>query len=705
MADDDKDLVSQVKIEGTDEATQQLVDFANKGGEAFDKLGDKADSASKKVDKSTDQIGDSAKKSGDALNKLGKVDISGVAQKNATQLNEISRAMEGLTRSAVKVGKDLASFATRVAGLTAAAAAAATGIGALAVSVAKSQNTQASAFEQTNKAQQAAVQTSLSAEQASLNLASQQRQLNDQLARGTITYDQFSASMDQNRSAYKEQIRATQDLEFAQESARIETERLQKQLADRKAYQTLIDTYGGPLASALTSLGNSLIQLKNDFMDAFGPGIAQVISIVTDALSASGSTISQMFSEMGQQLSTFVQQNGPAIRSALVSIGTAFREIFTGVLDAMPQLLNIFNNQLVPAFVTLKGYLDSVRDGINSIFGTNFSTGALVIIAILGQLTGSFKLLFGTLQVGIGVFRLVSAMLGSTFNLNPIGLAIGALIISLTLLYSNWDRVVEFITTTWGALVTKIDTGRQQITDWFSNLGDGLKQAFDDAIQWVQDKWQGLLDFFSSLPEIVGAIFTSIGQSIIDAFNYALGVVKSVFMRWIEDIKAPLQPVLDMIKAVAAFAGGGGSASGGGEQSFSGGGRVRGPGTSTSDSIAAWLSNNEFVMRAKAVRKYGVSFMRAVNSGTLNLDRIQRFAAGGLVSAITPVGLGFNAHTAMSGGAGGDSGGILNLSIDGQSFEGLRIPDRDTAEALVRYTVQRRMTSGGKPPAWSVPRR
>lgn len=703
MADDDKDLVSQVKIEGTDEATQQLVDFANKGGEAFDKLGDKADSASKKVDKSTDQIGDSAKKSGDALNKLGKVDISGVAQKNATQLNEISRAMEGLTRSAVKVGKDLASFATRVAGLTAAAAAAATGIGALAVSVAKSQNTQASAFEQTNKAQQAAVQTSLSAEQASLNLASQQRQLNDQLARGTITYDQFSASMDQNRSAYKEQIRATQDLEFAQESARIETERLQKQLADRKVYQTLIDTYGGPLASALTSLGNSLIQLKNDFMDAFGPGIAQVISIVTDALSASGSTISQLFSEMGQQLSTFVQQNGPAIRNALVSIGTAFREIFTGVLNAMPQLLNIFNNQLVPAFVTLKGYLDSVRDGINSIFGTNFSTGALVIIAILGQLTGSFKLLFGTLQVGIGVFRLVSAMLGSTFNLNPIGLAIGALIISLTLLYSNWDRVVEFITTSWGALVAKIDTGRQQITDWFSNLGDGLKQTFDDAIQWVQDKWQELLDFFSSLPETTSGIFTSVGQSIIDTFNTAIDTVTQTVTGWVDKLKGLLQPIIDMINAIAG--GGSGSASGGGEQSFSGGGRVRGPGTSTSDSIAAWLSNNEFVMRAKAVRKYGVSFMRAINSGTLNLDRIQRFAAGGLVSAITPVGLGFNAHTAMSGGAGGDSGGILNLSIDGQSFDGLRIPDRDTAEALVRYTVQRRMTSGGKPPAWSVPRR
>ena len=44
------------------------------------------------------------------------------------------------------------------------------------------------------------------------------------------------------------------------------------------------------------------------------------------------------------------------------------------------------------------------------------------------------------------------------------------------------------------------------------------------------------------------------------------------------------------------------------------GGQVRGPGTSTSDSIPAWLSDGEFVMRAKAVKKYGLPKMHAMNA-------------------------------------------------------------------------------------------
>ena len=56
----------------------------------------------------------------------------------------------------------------------------------------------------------------------------------------------------------------------------------------------------------------------------------------------------------------------------------------------------------------------------------------------------------------------------------------------------------------------------------------------------------------------------------------------------------------------------------------SGGMHIRGPGTETSDSIPAWLSHNEFVQPAAAVRHYGVAFMEAI--------RNRRFADGGHVS-------------------------------------------------------------------------
>ena len=60
--------------------------------------------------------------------------------------------------------------------------------------------------------------------------------------------------------------------------------------------------------------------------------------------------------------------------------------------------------------------------------------------------------------------------------------------------------------------------------------------------------------------------------------------------------------------------------------SFATGGHVQGPGTGTSDSIPAWLSNNEFVMTSRTVDHYGVGFMNA-----LNQRRLPKFAHGGRV--------------------------------------------------------------------------
>lgn len=59
------------------------------------------------------------------------------------------------------------------------------------------------------------------------------------------------------------------------------------------------------------------------------------------------------------------------------------------------------------------------------------------------------------------------------------------------------------------------------------------------------------------------------------------------------------------------------------------GGYIQGPGTATSDSIPARLSDGEYVVRAAAVSHYGVDFLHA-----LNATRLRKFAEGGLVSPL-----------------------------------------------------------------------
>lgn len=86
------------------------------------------------------------------------------------------------------------------------------------------------------------------------------------------------------------------------------------------------------------------------------------------------------------------------------------------------------------------------------------------------------------------------------------------------------------------------------------------------------------------------------------------------------------------------------------------GGAVTGPGTGTSDSIPAMLSNGEYVLNAAAVRRVGVGMLDAINSARAG-PRIARFADGGMVGAggaATMPGVSVNS---------GASGVVLNQTV------------------------------------------
>lgn len=111
----------------------------------------------------------------------------------------------------------------------------------------------------------------------------------------------------------------------------------------------------------------------------------------------------------------------------------------------------------------------------------------------------------------------------------------------------------------------------------------------------------------------------------------ALSVVDSL-----RQIAAQMLANLAIQKLLGAFGGfsGGGLVSGGGVGA-AGGGLIRGPGTSTSDSIPARLSDYEYVVRSAVVRQPGVlEFLQDLNQFGMQAVRrrgLRQFAEGGLV--------------------------------------------------------------------------
>ena len=116
---------------------------------------------------------------------------------------------------------------------------------------------------------------------------------------------------------------------------------------------------------------------------------------------------------------------------------------------------------------------------------------------------------------------------------------------------------------------------------------------------------------------------------------------------------------------VAACTGGGGGFAARWSKAFgkglATGGSVAGPGTGTSDSIPAMLSNGEYVLNAQAVDRLGVPFLNGLNTG-----RFKGFASGGLVGSSGA----YNRATSGASSSSSTSNSItLNVSaLDASSF-------------------------------------
>lgn len=219
---------------------------------------------------------------------------------------------------------------------------------------------------------------------------------------------------------------------------------------------------------------------------------------------------------------------------------------------------------------------------------------------------------------------------------------------SVSLLNQAYQRLNETITAAY-----QVKAGNQQAQAENPTLTT-LNQRVTELDAALAAVTTALTGFASSVSSATGSFFDALRRMVQDSFSSGPGR-----------------------KPGADYSGGSGNSG------FASGGFVSGPGTSTSDSIPAWLSSGEYVVRAAAVKRYGVGLMHAIN-GMSAPRRGFGFAAGGLVPP---------SSGAMAGG--GSSGRGLTLVLDGKSFGGMS-GSNDAMDALERYAIARRISSTTK---------
>jgi len=290
--------------------------------------------------------------------------------------------------------------------------------------------------------------------------------------------------------------------------------------------------------------------------------------------------------------------------------------------------------------------------------------------------------------VAEGAAALVAAMGGIPVLLAIVGAALGFLAVKFAQ-GLNWQSLADgaaraiqsitgFFTGLWDTIAGLFATGIAAISAAWSTVAAGAQAVWTAVMSGAQLMWDIITGAFSSGVNTVISFLTRVRDFAISVWDAITGAARS---------------------AASAQA----SAAEGGGAGFARGGQIHGPGTSTSDSIPIWASAGEFMVRAAAVRKYGVEIFHALNAMRLPKGLFGGFAQGGLVERLQVM---MPPIAPLRFADGGQVPALassqmrpINLQIGAELFAGLLAPD-DVAEKLFRVAVARQVRSAGRKPGY-----
>lgn len=487
----------------------------------------------------------------------------------------------------------------------------------------------------------------------------------------------------------------------------------------------LVALAGPTITKIFESLTNAVINNKDKLLNWADQKIQEAAEWVQAAIDvfSGGAYVENGKTEQIKNLRTQFLGFASDIYNAYLTI----KDTFVKITDSIN---STFGTNFSPTFVAALLVLGRVTGAFTLLFSV-ISLGASIFAPIISAIAATTVSLFGLQTALLGI----ASLLG--------GAAIGAALIYLVyLIYQNFDAIKAYIaqfvsnvgilfsdlgsylTSKWSEFTTYVqslwDAAVLYLQTKWAEFSLYIQTKWEEAILYLQTKWEefkvwlgesvaSLKEAFFNLGTTISKLWTdyvtgpisrgiqylqnalsnfatTVSNALTNAFQAASNRISGIVETIIGYVRRALSFVQNLVQsainAAARLAGLGG----GGGTRYASGGYVSGAGTATSDSIPAWLSNGEFVMRAAAVRKYGLSLFQRLNGLNLSDSIRQGFAMGGLVGLPAP---------ALAPIAGGRP---INLTIGNDVFA-MNAPD-DVAERLIKYASKRNIASTGRKPGW-----
>ncbi len=292
-----------------------------------------------------------------------------------------------------------------------------------------------------------------------------------------------------------------------------------------------------------------------------------------------------------------IKKQSPELASAIEGVAKTIENIFNFIKENQGTVITIL--QVVLAFKLLQVAVGGV-------------------LAVISTLSPIIKLVQGSilLMAAIANSSFVSMAAGWLIAMGPIPWVI-AIIVGLTaLIVANWQSISDFIGQVWSNIAGGASFVWNSIVAVFGGIVGWFTQIFQSAWDGIKSIFSGVGGFFRGVWDTIVGIFGKVGTAIGDAIggsikgvvNAIIGFAEGTINGFINAINIAID-VLNAIPGVKI-----GRLNLLNIPRLATGGPVFGPGTGTSDSVPAYLSNGEYVIKAAAAQKIGYDNLDKLNS-------------------------------------------------------------------------------------------
>lgn len=289
-----------------------------------------------------------------------------------------------------------------------------------------------------------------------------------------------------------------------------------------EAINALYDGIQNRTQGAAASMNDTLAAAFANLSETAGNSMAGIGDIINKAFDVSG-----ILETAGEYVEQF-KEHIASINEAITAGGDPATAIINEISAVSPAIGAVVNTA-VAGFNAIKAVISENITLIKNIaIGVTAAVTAYMSIMKVVSVFTAVKNAITVATVAMRLFGVAMTAVNAVSALNPVVLAIAAIIASIALLVANWDTVKAAAVSAMAAISSAISGVVEWLSSGFQSAVSAVSSIFSSIAETVSGVVSSIGEGISAAAEAISAVFTSIWETITASVTAAITTIEGI---------------------------------------------------------------------------------------------------------------------------------------------------------------------------------